>query len=78
MRAIALALWAMSLTGCWLLPSWCDDDCKASGGCGKEGLTCYPRNDDDCRRSALCRDMGACKAKDKMCVLGGTPPRFGE
>jgi hypothetical protein len=62
---------ATALLGC---TDWCKEDCKKLGNCRREGLMCYATSDSDCQQSEICRESGACKAKDKGCVVGGTAP----
>ncbi len=53
------------------------DDCTELGLCslGEAPLECRAASDEDCARSTLCRDGGACTARDGACVRG--PLRIG-
>jgi len=52
---------------------FCEKECREVGHCQREGLLCEAKSDAHCRQSDICKESGACKAENGLCVVGGTP-----
>lgn len=50
-------------------PSDCTASCAANGRCAPAGTTCVATSDQDCERSAACRERGLCTERHGRCTL---------